>query len=464
MKLGWMLGLSSGAGVGLSGDPGQRTRIFSLWDFRKTLVLNPERVSLVKGASLQWERPSRGGDEEGVFAVLKALRGVGGAATGLAWLHLVPHAWDPGFYRMEYGLDSDDDSDDDEVDGEVDDEAANDRGTAFLMGLAPHMSLDLRCETFEDAYYVLNDDGGKSLQISLEKLYGLFIATSLRAIRLQSFCNLDHAPRDASRAGTSSIMALSLPHTSHYGGKHALNAIAEILTWPKALESFAISSSSSSEYLGNNPLSAQQILGALVPQKESLREVFIGGKWNSSSFAPGVGITFRDFPNLRRLGISRHMLGFCKKNGETGEIGKQKQDMTPLAESWNLLPPNLEELQLDLAHERIDYEKSLSSSANEREGNSDSVQRQRRRNDFRNCLCDLAEHKSHGFPKLWRVVLWDRRQGFRYETTEGEIQVEDLVKEMKEWLRSTGLRKAFHEKGIRMDCTVEAESLLFGKV
>ena len=266
------------------------------------------------GTPESWGRGG-GGDEEGVFAVLKALRGVGKAAMGLTWLHLVPHAWDPGFYGMEYGLDSDDDSDDDEIDDEVDDEAANDRGTAFLMGLAPHMSLDLHCETFEYAYYVLNDDGGKSLQISLEKLYGIFMATSLRAIRLQGFCNLDHAPRDASRAGTSPILALSFPHASDYDGKHVLNAIAEILTWPKALESFAISSSSSSEYLGNNPLSAQQILGALVPQKESLREMFIGGKWNSRSLAPGVGITFRDFPNLRRLGISRHMLGISEKNG-----------------------------------------------------------------------------------------------------------------------------------------------------
>ena len=110
----------------------------------------------------------------------------------------------------------------------------------------------------------------------------------------------------------------NITHLSLYRSEYPWPVLEELLTWPKALESFILHSYPF-EALDNaqhQRYSPAELLDYLRPQRDSLESLFltiISNKWEANNTHNGDGSTIRDFSDfyrLKRLCVSRELLGF----------------------------------------------------------------------------------------------------------------------------------------------------------
>ena len=186
----------------------------------------------------------------------------------------------------------------------------------------------------------------ESLQVfdaqELASLHRICLVPTLRRLSLSDWCfwNLE-AAEDESRSRTSNVTHLSVLRSGYPGP-----SLREILTWPKALESFVFQAYPyeifySAEYRRYSP---EELLDYLRPQQESLQSVFLvinSNKWEANSIHNGDGSAMRDFSEfhkLKRLCVSRELLGFPNGNGFP----------RPAFEIRVELPPQIEQFQVDI--------------------------------------------------------------------------------------------------------------------
>ena len=174
-------------------------------------------------------------------------------------------------------------------------------------------------------------------------------------------------------------------------------SLAEVLTWPKGLESLIVQS-----YPYENLYAEEQtryspatILQYLQPQRETLQSLMLvinSNKWEANSTHLSDGTTLHDFssiPHLKRLCVSRELLGFPERSGLP----------RPPFEIHMTLPPLIEEFHVDIQFSgNWDLLEVMNERLNEplALGVFGSLE----------CMQWIASQKAQCTPKLRRMVLY----------------------------------------------------------
>ena len=217
-------------------------------------------------------------------------------------------------------------------------------------------------------------------------------------------------------AGTSPITTLSFLISALH--MDLLAGIHEMLSWPKALENLHIG-----YYDTFGDETEQFFIHALKPQRESLKELFIQQDriYAKERMVP-IGLHLSMFRNLRRLGLSRRSLLYSREDTEI--TGHGRGELLAKKDLWQILPPRLEELQLELDvdfvwdGERIDGESSgpVADYPFEEDelGYSNTHSPSAKGLELSGWLKGVIRRKDERFPNLFRVVLWHSKRKFDF--------------------------------------------------
>lgn len=223
-------------------------------------------------------------------------------------------------------------------------------------------------------------------------------------------------------AGTSPVTTLSfLIIALHID---LLAGIDEMLSWPKALENLHIGYYPfDDEHSAASIETEQFFIRALKPQRESLRELFIqqDREYAKERMVP-IGLHLPKFGNLRRLGLSRRSLLYSREDTEI--TGHGRGELLTQKDLWQIIPPRLEELQLELDvdfvwdGERIDYESSGPFAdfafENDELGYPNTHSPSAKGLELSGWLKGVIRRKDERFPNLFRVVLWHSKRRFDF--------------------------------------------------
>ena len=177
---------------------------------------------------------------------------------------------------------------------------------------------------------------------TLDSLYDLCTIPTLKRLALSHWRLWDiGTTADESEPRSSNITHLAL-YRSGFPGP----SLAQVLTWPRSLESFIIQSYPYENLYSEEQTrySPRELFDYMQPQRESLKSlmaVINSIKWEANSSHLGDGSTLRDFSSLtqlKRLCISRELLGF-----PASRRGSRSPFEINIA-----LPPLIEQLHVDL--------------------------------------------------------------------------------------------------------------------
>ncbi len=199
------------------------------------------------------------------------------------------------------------------------------------------------------------------------------------------------AAKDRSR--TSKITSLSVELALPPGDR-----LARVLTWPFELRSF---------YYSDALLitSAKPLIYNLQPQRASLEELLIAGEYCTQSVIE-VG-SLRNFASLRRLGLPRNYIINTEKEFTTlaqNDPERLKRGKEPLVKPYEVLPPSLEELQIQVSP-HFEWSQYM-------EDNS-TKEMTKGSGELSAWLCEIAQHKLSRYPSLRKVVVWQSGGGIR---------------------------------------------------
>lgn len=223
-------------------------------------------------------------------------------------------------------------------------------------------------------------------EYGMSHAYALFMTPTLRHVSFQ----LDNVAEEFFQPGdsfavsnSSNVESLSLNNLGRIS-----NDLGEMMTWPKTLKSFYCELRIGLDGLPS--ATVPQLSRLLSFRQKSLEQVIIShvSGWNAD-FHSTFGKEFREFPMLKRLELPREYLS----------AGGTYCDSEQIADSLDLvLPPNLEELQLDISKDAtsITFESNLPFLE---DSSSEDLK-------ITKMMQHIAIRKQALYPSLRRVVLW----------------------------------------------------------
>ena len=241
----------------------------------------------------------------------------------------------------------------------------------------------------------------------VDYLYSLFTIPTLLHLSIEDFRSWDRFQPVKSTTGksrSSNVTSLSFPKTISDG-----NDLAKLLTWPRALKSFYIELAVDEEWDGpvlavdeewygpmTQRLSPRRLIEALLPQKDYLRKIHITGREDNNNIDDTVDDRLRKFSSLRRLNIQIEFVFIAQQMRVFLDLylGQRPQKI------WELLPPGLEELQLEIPKDFRWVEKIL---PNGRPCLYETGQ------ELANEICEIAQHKKTCYPSLQEVMVMQWR-------------------------------------------------------
>lgn len=272
-------------------------------------------------------------------------------------------------------------------------------------------------------------------------LESAFNIPNLRNISIShfDFDNFD-APRSVGHpTGFSAVSSLSFQQACLTST--AIENLAALVSWSKSLHVFQMSiagPSNDRRWIRIKPASTEAVITTLVPHAAKLKELFIRRAFppnHTVDTVPKLPIpapNLQQFSNITVLGLSEDDL--CVDSSEFQDTAENDNKAEPQVPKWQMLPPNLEKLQIEVTELHWNmgfYDGSWISS--------DGAIR------FGDWLKALVPHKTHCCPVLWNCVVWDWRKA-------GE-DINDLS--YRSWLESLGVVAEFERAGIRLDATTD---------
>lgn len=228
-------------------------------------------------------------------------------------------------------------------------------------------------------------------RLGREHAYALFMTPTLRKITFLQHDTIEGFPSGPfmSMARSSNVESLFMLNL-----RQIYKDLLEVLTWPKALKSFYCELR---ETLYGRPITIMQVKQALYVQRDSLEQIIISTCVHQldQTCIGDFANSLHDFPVLKRLAIPMEYLLLGHPTTENNIIATSPD---------HLLPPNLEELHLDISEVALFPQFRLSSL------DPDWV---RDDSQVKSLMQEILIHKKEYFPCLRRILLWrfDYRMG-----------------------------------------------------
>jgi hypothetical protein len=279
--------------------------------------------------------------------------------------------------------------------------------------------------------------------LPFEDVYSVFQLPTLKHLTYMDARHFDHFPpglQPGARAKTSNVTSLAFLDGAAIG-----EDFFDMMTWPVALKEIHMRFWPDEAHLGDrHDVSPARLGEVLLPQRDSLEEIFIGGVWQFAGRDDSILGSLHEFSALKRLGAAVDYL-FSRTRNKEEELDETAPDI------YEVLPNTLEELQLE-AHPNFSW-RSRPDSRNQR----------RRRNcskthphlsatgdDLRDRLLEIAHHKDERYPNLKTVAVFhtfSERYTLPHEEEPPEI---------------TEMFETFENAGIDLFCGAFKDPPLFG--
>lgn len=194
---------------------------------------------------------------------------------------------------------------------------------------------------------------------------------------------------DIDRSRTSNITKVSFPFSAP-----SANDLAELLTWPKELRHFGLEAEPDSR---NRQPRRRRLMTLLSPQKDTLTEIFLSGVPCHPLIDYTLSYELNTFTALKRLSIRHEWLPQHLRNVPA--------DGDPQGPStWDILPVNLEKLQLEIPimfdHADMRWDRSV-----------DETGLKARRLNLALSLFGIIVKKVTRQLSLQEVAVWYRKRG-----------------------------------------------------
>ena len=260
----------------------------------------------------------------------------------------------------------------------------------FIYNLEP--TIDKALKSLRTSYdFWTHVDLARTYLLSLFQiptLRNLFIENipDWKTFHTRGWCLPQH-PADRSRSRTSNVTSLSFPI-----GMPFTDDLMEILSWPKALEVFELGPPAGGHGLILDSLpSPRKLAEVLSLQQHSLRELYIADhqckqtKTVSDDAALG---DLHNFSALNRLCVLKHFLVISNEHTRPFT----KDDLTR-PQIWEILPPSIGELRLEIEPDSRWYDTSNFPVAD-------------KARELATWLSELVKHKRTHSPNLQEIVVW----------------------------------------------------------
>lgn len=245
---------------------------------------------------------------------------------------------------------------------------------------------------------------------------------------------------DIDRSRTSNVTKISLPFSAP-----SANDLAELLTWPKELRHFGLEAEPDNR---NSQPRRRRLMTLLSSQKDTLTEIFLSGVPCHPLIDYTLSYELNTFTALKRLSIRHEWLPQPLRNLPANTQGPS---------TWNILPINLEKLQLEipimLDHADMRWDRSVDEA-----GLTD------RRQNLTASLYGIICNKVTRQLRLEQVAVWYRKRGDPGTTAPGHYiwSIHDLEERMcacllggkDEW---DALTASFGKSGCKLSRSISAE-------
>jgi hypothetical protein len=277
--------------------------------------------------------------------------------------------------------------------------------------------------------------------LPFEDVYSVFQIPTLNHLTYVDARHFDHFPlglQPGARAKTSNVTSLAFLDGAAIG-----EDFFDMMTWPVALKTIHLRFFPDEAHIGDrHDVSPARLREALLPQRESLEEIFIEGVWNFLGRDDSTLGSLHEFSALKRLGVAVDYL--CPRIRNEEELDETAQDI------YEVLPHTLEELQLG-AHPNFSW-RSRPVQINPRRLNWSKTHPHLSAtgDDLRERLLEIAYHKDERYPNLKIVAV------YYYFSERYTLPPEEEPPEITE------LFETFEDAGIELFCGAFKDPPLFG--
>lgn len=214
---------------------------------------------------------------------------------------------------------------------------------------------------------------------------------SLRDVRCwRDFAKIDPSGKDRPRAHTINLCTLSLPNTVPMA-----RDLVEMLTWPKVLKTIRLESVPADNMFfeqrnfshdTNAGASPKAFVDGIYSKRHNLEEiVYNNGEDKTETDCTTFVAVLRDFPNLKRLGVTRA----CLVRTE------EEREVYGTVNLYDALPPRLEDFVIEL---ESDFRWGCYDDNPDHGYFYES--------ELQAWLLGVAVNKESHFPRLQRVTIW----------------------------------------------------------
>jgi hypothetical protein len=278
--------------------------------------------------------------------------------------------------------------------------------------------------------------------LPFEDVYSVFQTPTLKHLTYIDARHFDHFPpglQPGARAKTSSVTSLAFLDGAAIG-----EDFFDMMTWPVALKTIHMRFFPDEAHIGDrHDVSPARLREALLPQRDSLEEIFLGGVYNFVGRDDSILGSLHEFLALKRLGLAVDYLypGIRNKEEESDETAP---------DIYEVLPNTLEELQLE-AHPNFSW-RSRPVQINPRRLNWSKTHPHLSAtgDDLRERLLEIAYHKDERYPNLKTVAVY---YAFSERYTLPSEEEPPEITEMFE---------TFEDAGIKLFCGAFRDPPLFG--
>jgi hypothetical protein len=217
-----------------------------------------------------------------------------------------------------------------------------------------------------------------------------------------------------------------------------------MMTWPVALKKIHMRFFPDEAHLGDrHDVSPARLREALLPQRDSLEEIYIEGVWHFTGRDYSTLGSLHEFSALKRLGAAVDYLCSWIRNNEE-ELDETAPDI------YEVLPNKLEELQLEV-YPNFSWNCGL-EPRNRRRMNCSKTHPtlSAAGDDLRGRLLEIAHHKDERYPNLKTVAIFHRfSQRYTLPPEEEPPEITEMF-------------ETFENAGIELFCGAFKDPPLFG--
>ena len=284
-----------------------------------------------------------------------------------------------------------------------------------ILGLLPHdlkalhLSIDREAYPFPSTLPItslqLHYPGGIGVgrwdgefDFPFKDVYSVFQIPTLKHLTYIDARHFDHFPsglQPGARAKTSNVTSLTFLDGAAIG-----KDFFDMMTWPVALKTIHMRFFPDEAHIGDrHDVSPARLREALLLQRDSLEEIFLGGVYHCVGHDGSILRSLREFSALKRLGAAVDYL--CPRTRNKAE---ESDEAAP--DIYEVLPNTLEELQLE-AHPDFSW-RSRPVQMNPRRLNWSKTHPHLSAtgDDLRELLLEIAYHKEGRYPNLKAVAVY----------------------------------------------------------